>query len=655
MLDTRLADIAVITIREDEQSAVLKRLPTRSYLPCKNRTYVLGDSPSSCEENVYRIAVVASVEQGEGYAQKAAEDAIADLRPEWLALVGIAGAVPDAEFTLGDVVVASRVHDYSVSAAIEDKTGRRTTEYSNQGGPMAEKVRDLAKLLKPLSDDAIGWNLPESVGVARPPVDLSIGNFYGSDKWRTKTKEIIEAQFKAPVRNTPQVTSRSIASSGTLIKDTTTLGAFMDGSRELRAVEMELGGVYKAARKRDHEYPVLAIRGISDIVGFKRDPGWTAYACHSAAAFFFALLRVMPMGFISTRPQFPNRRQFRRQPSIDVIGTARPVPLGSRSTDSGGASSQHHEPGQEIRPAKPTLVKAVYVIGGVTGETNYPAFEGSELGQVCTSLGDTIARSGAELIVCSPFPDSADHHCVRGYVQAGAGGRIQFHSPRHESVVTKRRELENMLGENNTRFTDYLYPGPEDESSWAQAWLLCQLQALEYTDVVIAVGGRVSQTAMTLLHLAEARRLPVVPFAFLGGAAKRVYDRRDWQRLHPGVRSEALQEKHRVSEAMQIADRLVADRISGVYRDRDAPRRFFLSRAASDKIYADELALYLKRGGLMPLLGDHSIRDERMVQSTIEEAIFAVRRLCGVLEPSLCSEPMVVGMEFRLGVRKGEG
>ncbi len=40
--------------------------------------------------------------------------------------------------------------------------------------------------------------------------------------------------------------------------------------------------------------PVLAVRGISDIVGFKRSPEWTSYACHTAASFLVALLRGYP-------------------------------------------------------------------------------------------------------------------------------------------------------------------------------------------------------------------------------------------------------------------------------------------------------------------------------------------------------------------------
>jgi hypothetical protein len=41
--------------------------------------------------------------------------------------------------------------------------------------------------------------------------------------------------------------------------------------------------------------PFLAIRGISDVVGFDRDPDGTAYACEIAAAFTRAFLRARPI------------------------------------------------------------------------------------------------------------------------------------------------------------------------------------------------------------------------------------------------------------------------------------------------------------------------------------------------------------------------
>jgi hypothetical protein len=41
--------------------------------------------------------------------------------------------------------------------------------------------------------------------------------------------------------------------------------------------------------------PMLAIRGISDIVGLQRADAWTKYACASAAAFTRAFLRTRPI------------------------------------------------------------------------------------------------------------------------------------------------------------------------------------------------------------------------------------------------------------------------------------------------------------------------------------------------------------------------
>jgi nucleoside phosphorylase len=62
------------------------------------------------------------------------------------------------------------------------------------------------------------------------------------------------------------------------------------------AVEMESAGIYKATHGR---VPFLAIRGISDVVGFKRDHDWTPYACETAAAFARAFLLTRPIGPIA--------------------------------------------------------------------------------------------------------------------------------------------------------------------------------------------------------------------------------------------------------------------------------------------------------------------------------------------------------------------
>ena len=93
-------------------------------------------------------------------------------------------------------------------------------------------------------------------------------------------------------RRAPTYVSGLIASSDRLVKDPTVLFPWITTARNLLAVEMESGGVYRAARDR---CLMLPIRGISDIVGLKRADAWTRFACASAAAFARAFLRTRPV------------------------------------------------------------------------------------------------------------------------------------------------------------------------------------------------------------------------------------------------------------------------------------------------------------------------------------------------------------------------
>src|ERR1035437_8086595 len=288
--DTTQVDIAVITIREDEYEAVLSRLERWEFVKRTQRTYVIG-KVSNSDGGSYGVAILRSIEQGPNAANDAARAIIEDLRPQWLAVVGIGGAIPDTEFTLGDVVVASRLHDFTVGALIEDSVA----QFANQGGPMKKEVQDLIALLPALKRDLGEWASDARIGRPCPPVDMGPDKFYGLPEWKQKVEQDLKARFGPRAnRHSPIAVARSIASSGSLIKDTRTVEQWRQTARDRVAVEMELSGVYAAARRMDREYPILAVRGISDVVGFKRDAAWTEYACNTAASFFFALLRAMP-------------------------------------------------------------------------------------------------------------------------------------------------------------------------------------------------------------------------------------------------------------------------------------------------------------------------------------------------------------------------
>lgn len=285
-------DFAIITIREDEFEAVLQFFPVTRKVTGELRTYAISDFKTD-DGFDYRAAILRSPEPGHSAAQAAASDVINDLNPNWLVLVGIAGGVPETEFSLGDVVIATRMIDFSVSAALAGG-GKET---AHRGSPAHKAVQDLASHLPILQLNK--WNSPERLGVPLPNVlidDEHIQN--GEGAWRDKIRDTLVHRFQPFSGSEPRlpiVTAASIASGNILMKDPELLKDWLKNARDLKAVEMELPGVFEAARRITGDVPVLVIRGISDIVGFKRDPAWTGFACKTAASLARALLNTKPI------------------------------------------------------------------------------------------------------------------------------------------------------------------------------------------------------------------------------------------------------------------------------------------------------------------------------------------------------------------------
>lgn len=280
-------DFALLTIREDEFSAVLQRFPPAAILTGL-RQYNLSTLRTINGRN-YLVATVRCIEQGNGEAQDAARDVIEDLAPQWLIVIGIAGGVPADEFTLGDVVVSTRIYDFSVEAVIQDAA----TEYAPAGGGLHKAVTSRVANLRALQGHLRNWNCKDAISITRPVPKLNSKLFYGDTAWKQKVRASLERHFST--ERMPLVAAGPIASSDRLIKDTERLKVFQRLARNILAVEMESAGVYRTARGRHTEVPILAIRGISDIVGYKRDSSWTEYACHSAASFAHAFLQTEPI------------------------------------------------------------------------------------------------------------------------------------------------------------------------------------------------------------------------------------------------------------------------------------------------------------------------------------------------------------------------
>lgn len=354
--------------------------------------------------------------------------------------------------------------------------------------------------------------------------------------------------------------------------------------RKVAAIDMETSGVYDAAHIYTSNPRVIAIRGISDFADERK-----------------------------------NIFEDITKNKLRSISIKNALSLFIRSIDAGffkEDSSNSENKNEQII----SHVKYIFVIGGITEESDDPESELPRLHKACIDLGRAIAKGHSQLIICSPFAESADYYTAMGYSEVATQGVIHFHSPNHPDVAERRKKLEKTLGNNEVKIVDWLYPGPENGSAWSQAWLLAQLQALEKADAIVAIGGKLSKTANTLLHLAEVRHLPIIPFVFLGGAAKRSFERMDWKRLHPSFDISKLQHESNVKDVIEIVNHLMAD-LAVEHSGISNPTTFFISRASQDAKMANILSEHLKKKGLTIILGDEEVKADKMAIASIDQAL----------------------------------
>lgn len=301
-------DFAIITIRTDEFEAVLQRFPTHREQGISGRTYGISDVSTKTGDTC-RVAVVRSSDQGNEAAQQLASDIIHDLDPQLLLVVGIAGGVPGDDFTLGDVIISTRIDNLNASKRLEDGS-----EVFDIRGGIHPKVSDITANLQLYQQELAGWNDASAITLPRPTVNLAqfetndflakIAPGQKNASWYRKVRSsIISHSGNAANQNRPPLfQTGTIASSNSLIRNIDLLLQWLQTAHAILAFEMESAGVFQAAQGILHQYPIMAIRGISDIIGLERDNQWTKYACQTAASFTHAFVS---SGIITPREQTP--------------------------------------------------------------------------------------------------------------------------------------------------------------------------------------------------------------------------------------------------------------------------------------------------------------------------------------------------------------
>jgi hypothetical protein len=272
----------------------------------------------------------------------------------------------------------------------------------------------------------------------------------------------------------------------------------------------------------------------------------------------------------------------------------------------------------------------LFIIGGLTraGEKVAQDSERLKLDEACALLGSCIAHPEHTVLACSPFDDSADAAVLKGVANMPAEQQptIEFHFVDSHPVRSALDQLVATLGLRKIK--PFPHPPPNSDSSDARrlAWLVCQLSALDEANVTFALGGDNDGSANMLMLVADGRRKPLLPFPFLGGAAKQAFDRRRYEledRLGNDLWS-SLQEPRSVSNALKLAAALLRPKESTQAREEGKPSpQFFISYSRARQCEADHVETVLRRRNLRVFRDEHDFGAGHSLPDTIREAIHA--------------------------------
>lgn len=332
------------------------------------------------------------------------------LKPQCLAMCGVCAGNP-AHVSLGDVVIAELAYAYD-----EGKKTRQDFEPDHRQILLSDTWLRAAQDLSPAGlpsygeaseDEAKIWLLERLNAAEDPRAHPARPRYFPRNTWReylhswetdgllayssTELSLTEKGRFyiqralyedvNGPKRLPFKITVGPLASGNVVVKDGLTWERLKQwGVRTVVGLEMEAATIANTARRLGVPNWVIA-KGVMDYADPRKDDRYKQFAARASAEVLFKF-------------------------------------LASRFT-----ADKAVQP-----PNKMSLARHIYVLGGVTEETKYPDFEEAELSKICDQLGRTIAEAGAELVVCSPFPDSADIRTIMGYVESGAGTAIHLNT-----------------------------------------------------------------------------------------------------------------------------------------------------------------------------------------------------------------------------------
>jgi hypothetical protein len=244
----------------------------------------------------------------------------------------------------------------------------------------------------------------------------------------------------------------------------------------------------------------------------------------------------------------------------------------------------------------------LFLIGGNAVNESHPEFakHNQLMRDSASAIGELICDSGNDLLVCSGFPGSADEAAASRAMKklesiVAARAQIEFYYPKCANVAAQIESvIEPSCAKRVSRFPQVASLDEAKERPTSYDWLLAQLVAMDNANAVIALGGKPDGSASVLLRLAESTGKPILPFAFLGGAAEQSYQRLQYKlRDKLDQRVSSLSAPDQVNTAVELIEKISAEGFNGKTQGKETS--FFISYSRDRHEEADFVEMLLRR------------------------------------------------------------
>lgn len=240
----------------------------------------------------------------------------------------------------------------------------------------------------------------------------------------------------------------------------------------------------------------------------------------------------------------------------------------------------------------------------------------------CFKFGMLLTSYAIDLLLCSPYDDSADKFVFNGIFNPLADfslvPNIELHYPKHENTILKWIEL---IGDKGVKIQHFKHPYESNiEGNLKFSWLYCQIQALEKADVVFVIGGKIDGSANLLLRMAEAQDKNVIPIYAFEGLGLHFY-RRNYYKLSDTWGEDLALFGETDRQNVLIKTILEGPVLRKKNRDKSIDPIFFLSYPRARPHEADFVEMQLRRRGYTVIRDENDINESTDITNAISENI----------------------------------